>query len=124
MDFITCLPKSEGKNVIMVIVDRITEYAHFCALYHPFNASTIVETFMETIQKLHEKKIIVSDRDPIFIRNFWTKLFYFLGSQLAHYSSYHTQSNGKTSIVKKCFEGYIFFLSYNKQTQWLNVKEI
>ena len=41
MDFITCLPKSEGKSVIMVVVDRLTNYAHFCALSHPFKASTI-----------------------------------------------------------------------------------
>jgi hypothetical protein len=27
MDFITGLPKSEGKSVIMVIVDRLTKYA-------------------------------------------------------------------------------------------------
>jgi hypothetical protein len=36
MDFITGLPKSEGKSVIMLIVDRLTKYAHFCALSHPF----------------------------------------------------------------------------------------
>ena len=36
MDFITVLPKSKGKSVIMVVVDRITKYAHFCALSHPF----------------------------------------------------------------------------------------
>jgi hypothetical protein len=53
LDFITHLPKSKGKNFIMVLVDRITKYAHFCALSHPFKASTIVATFMETIQKLH-----------------------------------------------------------------------
>ena len=41
MDFITWLPKSEGKSVIMVIVDRLTKYAHFCALSHPFKASTV-----------------------------------------------------------------------------------
>ena len=28
MDFITDLPKSEGKSVIMVVVDILTEYAH------------------------------------------------------------------------------------------------
>ena len=34
MDFITGLPNSEGRSVIMVVVDRITKYAHFCALSH------------------------------------------------------------------------------------------
>jgi hypothetical protein len=73
MDFITGLPKSEGKSVIMVIVDRLTKYAHFCALSHPFKASTVATAFMETVQKLHGiPKIIVSDRDPIFTGHFWT----------------------------------------------------
>jgi hypothetical protein len=67
MDFIIGLPKSEGKSVIMVIVDRLTKYAHFCALSHPFKASTVATTFMEIVQKLHgSPKIIASDRDPIF----------------------------------------------------------
>jgi hypothetical protein len=73
MDFITGLSKSEGKSVIMVIFDRLTKYAHFCALSHPFKASTVATTFMETVQKLHRiPKIIVSDRDPIFTGHFWT----------------------------------------------------
>jgi hypothetical protein len=73
MDFITGLPKSEGKSVIMVIVDRLTKYAHFCALSHPFKASIASTTFMETVQKLHgSPNIIVSDRDHIFTGHFWT----------------------------------------------------
>jgi hypothetical protein len=73
MDFITGLPKSKGKTVIMVIVDRLTKYAHFCALFHPFKASKVATAFMETVQKLHgSPKIIVSDRDPIFTGHFWT----------------------------------------------------
>ena len=67
MDFITGLPKSEGKNVIMVVVDRLTKYAHLCALSNPFSASTIATTFINIVQKLHgSPNIIVSDRDPIF----------------------------------------------------------
>jgi hypothetical protein len=73
MDFITGLPKFEGKSVIMVIVDRLTKYAHFCALSHPFKESTVATAFMDTVQKLHgNPKIIVSDRDPIFTGHFWT----------------------------------------------------
>ena len=96
MDFITCLPNFEGKSVIMVVVDRLTKYAHFCALSHPFKASTVSTAFMETIQKLHgNPKIIVSDRDPIFTGNFWTKLFSCLATQLAQSSSYHLNLMGK-----------------------------
>jgi hypothetical protein len=29
MDFITGLPKSDGNTIIMVVVDRLTKYAHF-----------------------------------------------------------------------------------------------
>ena len=56
MDFITGLPKSEGNSVIMVVVDKLTKYAYFCALSDPFKASTVSTAFMETIQKLKEWK--------------------------------------------------------------------
>ena len=120
MDFITGLPKSEGKRIIMVVVNRLTKYAHFCALSHHFKASTVATAFMEIIQKIHgNQNIIISDRDPIFPVNFWTKLFYFLGTQLAHISSYDPQSNRKTEIVNKFLEGYLCCFVSDKQTQWL-----
>ena len=66
MDFIIGLLKSKGKSVIMVIDDRMTKYAHFCALSHPFKAITIATAFMEIVQKLHgSPNIIVSDIDPV-----------------------------------------------------------
>jgi len=81
MDIITGLPKYEGKSVIMVVFDTLTKYAHFCALSHPFKPSRISTAFMETIQNLNRNpNTIVSDRDPIFTGNFWTKLFSFLGT--------------------------------------------
>jgi hypothetical protein len=119
IDFIIGLPKSEGKSVILVIVDKVTKYTHFGALSHPFKASTVTTTFTETVQKTHGiPNIIVSDRDPIFTRHFWKELFSCLGTQLAHSSSYHPQSDGKTKIVNKCLEGYLRCFFSNKQTQW------
>ena len=115
MDFITGLPKSEGKSVIMVIVARLTKYTNFFSLSHPFKASTTYTSFMETVQKLHgNPKIIVSDIDPIFTGHFWTELFSCLGTQLAHSSSYHPQSDGQTEIVNKCLEGYLCFFEIGR----------
>ena len=120
MDFITGLPKSEGKSVIMVVVDRLTKYAHFCVVYHPFKARTITNSFMETTQILHgTPNIIVSDRDPIFTGNFWIELFSCLGTLLAHSSSYHPQYDGKTYFLNKCLEVYLRCLVVDKQTQWV-----
>jgi hypothetical protein len=53
MDFIKGLPKYEGKTIITVVVDRLTKYAHFLSLSHPFKRSIVSTTFMETVQKLH-----------------------------------------------------------------------
>ena len=72
--FIIGLANSNGKSGIMVLVDRITKYAHFYALYHTFKDNITAIEFMEKVEKLHENpKIILSDRDSFFTRNFWIK---------------------------------------------------
>lgn len=53
MAFITGLPKLQGMNVILVVIDRITKYAHFFSLSHPFSTNTVALAFIYTIQKLH-----------------------------------------------------------------------
>ena len=104
----------------MVVVYRLTKYAHFCVLSHPFKVSTVATAFMDTVQKLHgTPKIIVSDRDPTFTGNFWTKLFSCLGTQLSHSSSYHPQSDGKTEILNNCLERHLRCFVLDKQTQWV-----
>ena len=103
----------------MVVVYRLTKYANLCTLSYPIKASIVTNSFMETVQKLHgTPNIIVSDRDPIFTGNCWTELFSCLGTQLAHSSSYHPQSDGQTKIINKFLEGYVQCFSTDKQTQW------
>jgi hypothetical protein len=108
MDFIAGLPKSGNKSLIMVVVDCLSKYAHFCALHNPFTTSTVAQIFMDQVFKLHGMpNSIVSNRDPTFTSNFWQELFKLQGTQLHLSSAYHPQTDGQTEVVNKCLETYL-----------------
>lgn len=53
MDFIDGLPKSAGKEVIFVVVDCLSKYAHFTAINHSYMASFVAEVFVKEVVRLH-----------------------------------------------------------------------
>lgn len=76
MDFVEGLPISQGKNSLLVVVDRLSKYGHFIPLTHHFTTSKVVDVFVKENFRLHDMlKSMVSDRDLIFMSNLWPTLF-------------------------------------------------
>jgi hypothetical protein len=73
MDFVVGLPRTpRGKDVIWVLVDRLTESAHFTPMKMTNSTEELVPLYMKEVLRLHGvPKSIVSDRDSIFVSKFW-----------------------------------------------------
>ena len=90
MDFVKGLPKSQMKTMVFIMVDRLTKYAHFIPISHPYTAARVANLYMQFVFKLHGMpSSFVSDNDPIFTSKFWLELMRLQGVVLAMSSSYH-----------------------------------
>jgi hypothetical protein len=121
LDFIEGLPKSKSYDTILVVIDKLTKYAHFVCLSHPYTASNVAQAFLANIYKLHGiPSIIISDRDRIFTSAFWQELFRLTETTLNMSSSYHPQTDGQSKRLNQCLETYLRCMVHSCPTKWAN----
>ena len=95
VDFVGPLPVSDGYNMIMVVVDRLTKMRHYisCTAKGTDNgtsAPAMARLFLDHIFRLHGfLETIISDRGPQFISAFWEHLSISLGINISEKSNWH-----------------------------------
>ena len=121
MDFIDGLPKSEGYDVIYVAVDRLSKYAHFVPLKHPYTPAYVDEIFITNIVKLHRMPhLIVFYRNRVFTSKFWEEIFHLQGTELRRNTAYHPQTDGQMEVVNRCLEIYLRCFASKQPRRWAN----
>ena len=119
MDFIVGLPVYKGNTVILVVVDRFSKGIHLGMLPTGHTAHMVASLFLNIVVKLHGfPRSIVSDRDPLFISQFWRDLFSLSGTLLRLSSAYHPQSDGQTEVLNRVIEQYLRAFVHEKQGTW------
>ncbi|KAF8750364.1 hypothetical protein RHS01_09467 [Rhizoctonia solani] len=107
-DFITGLPKSNGYDAILVVIDSFSKFGHFIPTTKKVTAKGLADLFITHVWKLHGLPVkTVSDRGTTFTGKFLRALYQRLGVNPAFSSAYHPESDGQTERVNQFIEFYL-----------------
>ena len=97
VDFITKLPVVAGKDVILVICDRLSKMVHFVAMTEGTSVEGLARLFKDYVWKLHRLlESIVSDRGPQFAVELTKELNRMLEIETKLSTVFHPQMDGQT----------------------------
>ncbi|GJV39195.1 putative reverse transcriptase domain-containing protein [Tanacetum coccineum] len=120
MDFVTKFPKTiNGHDTIWVIVDRLTESAHFLPMHKNHKMESLARLYLNEIVARHGVPIsIISDRDIRFISRFWQSMQEALGTRLDMSTAYHPQTDGQKEVGMFIF----LWLSFHINSYYSSVR--
>jgi hypothetical protein len=121
IDFITGIPTTTNYeyDMIMVVVDRLSKYAHFIPCNTTCSAKDIAWYYYNNIVRLHGvPEAIISDRDVRFNNEFWKSLCEQLGTEIRLTSAFHPEADGQTERVNRVLIELLRSMVDEAQSDW------
>jgi len=121
MDFVVGLPKTlNGHDAIWIVIDRLTESAHFIPIKVTDPIPKLAELYIREIVRLHGiPASIVSDRDARFTSHFWQCLQDAMGMKLTLSTSYHPQTDGQSKSTIQILEDMLRLCVLDFKGKWI-----
>ena len=107
IDFITGMPEVDDIGSILVVVDRLSNYAIFMATPQSCTTNAAEELFLIHVKNFGLPKDVISDRDARFIGKLWICFFKLMGSKLKLSTANHPQIDGQTERINALLEEYL-----------------
>jgi len=108
MDFITDLPKSEGYDTILLVIDRLTKMSHFIPCSNDLDARQFTNLFLKEIVRLHGlPHNIITDRRTLFTSDLLKETTGKLGIEGRLSTAFHPQTDGQTERTNAILEQYL-----------------
>ena len=105
VDFIVELLQSDGRDVVMVIVDLVTKRTHFIDTETIISALRTPQLYLWHVWRHHGlPHKVISDQGPQFVAEFTHELYQLLGIKLVATTAYHPQSDRQTEWVNQELE--------------------
>ena len=124
MDFITGLPKSgpQQHDAILVIVDRLTEIAHYIPTHESITSEGTARLYFDNIFRLHDlPNSLVSDRGTQFTFGFSRTLCKLLSITQNLSTSFHPWTDGQIQRVNAILEQYLRGYINYQQDNWMEI---
>jgi len=119
MDFVGPFPKSDGYDTILIITDRLTNYVRIEPTYLTATAPDIAFLVYNTwCRQFGLPQRIVSDRDKLFMSQFWKTLHKLLNIEVRSSTSYHPQTDGSSERSNRTIIQALRNYVNRRQTDW------
>ncbi len=123
MDFVTGLPPSYGKMVVLTVVDRFSKVTHFIPLPKFPSARETTTIVLGHVFHIHGLPVdVVSDRGPQFVSKFVSEFVSEfcrqLGVTASLSSGYHPQTNGQAERTNQDLERVLRCVASAEPSSW------
>ena len=121
IDIIGPLPKSNGIDTIVVIVDRFTKMIHLKATTTNVSSEGIAKIYRDNIWKLHGiPRKILSNRGLQFTSKFMEEFTRALGTKRQLSTAYHPQTDGQMERINQKIGTFLRHYVNYQQDDWTN----